>query len=57
MKINIKIIMIMTIYWLLDRSRSGIYKVKLQLDKVDKVQSAKEHRERMLVKLSEVMAQ
>ena len=55
MKIIKKIIMIITIYQLVDGSGSGIYKVKSKLDKLDKVQSAKEHCKKMLVELLEII--
>ena len=47
--------MIITIYQLVDGSGLEIYKVKSQLDELDKVQSAKEYCKKVLVKLSEII--
>jgi len=51
MQVNNKRILIIILCRLFNRSGKGIYKVKSQLDKSDKVWSAKNYRENLLSEL------
>ena len=52
MQVNNKRILITMLHRLVDGSSKGIHKVKSQLDKSDKVQLAKNHRENLLSELN-----